>query len=311
MSFSLFLKGIFRVFIIFLKSLSFVWIPCLISIIIIIIVYFFYFIKYRYVEHFRPVGKRVLIKERSILKRIFLDFPKRLAYDYVHQDYDDFSEFGIHMVIGKQGAGKSTTVAYLLRKWKKIYPNLQIYTNMGYKYEDDVLDQWRQLITRTNGKKGVVNVIDDIKAWWSNADSKNLPPEVLAEICQQRKQKKAILCTIQVFSELPKAFRSQTHTVYIPTTFFGCLTVVKKSDIKYYNPDKEKFTKTRGMFFFVHSKEIRDSFDTYKKIEKYKDVEWDVSPYFASSLDGSDTSAVKTLQNSVDTLATSLRKKKK
>ncbi len=257
-----------------------------------------------------PVGDKGSYKPPGFFKRLFHDFPKRLAYDYVHQDYSDFSEFGIHMVIGKQGAGKSTTVAYLLRKWQKIYPDLKVYTNMGYKYEDDVLDKWQQLITRTNGKKGVVNVIDDIKAWWSNADSKNLPPEVLAEICQQRKQKKAILCTIQVFSELPKAFRSQTHTVYMPTTFFGCLTVVKISDIKYYNPDKERFTKIRGMFFFVHTKEIRDSFDTYKKIEKYKDVEWDVSPYFGPDVDLSKTLDINVVQNK-DAPKKSLRGRKR
>jgi hypothetical protein len=38
--------------------------------------------------------------------------------------------------------------------------------------------------------------------------------------------------------------------------------VIKSSDG---NPDKKKW---RGMFFFVHNKELRDSFDTYHKIEK-------------------------------------------
>lgn len=282
-SFWIIIKGIFNVILVTLKSFLWLLIPFAAAIFAIVIVYFFYFIKFRYVEHYKPLNNRGLYKEPGVFKRLFYLFPKRLAYDYVHQDPNDFDQFGIHMIIGKQGSGKSTTVAYLLKKWQKIYPDLKVYTNMGYLDEDEPLEYWQQLIVRNNGKSGVVNVIDDFKAWWSNADSKNLPPEILGEICQQRKQKKAIIGTIQVFSELPKAFRSQTHQVYIPKTYFGCLTIVKKSDICFYDEKREKFIKTRGMFFFVHTKEIRDSFDTFKKIQKYKDVDWDISPYFTAS----------------------------
>jgi hypothetical protein len=51
-------------------------------------------------------------------------------------------------------------------------------------------------------------------------------------------------------------------------TFAGCLTVVFKFEpvIKASDGNVEK-NRFRGLFFFVHNQELRESFDTYKKIE--------------------------------------------
>lgn len=228
----------------------------------------------------------------GLLKNIFYLFPRQFAYDYLNQDPNAFGEFGVHMVTGEQGSGKTMTVVYLLQKWSSQYPRLKIYTNMAYKYEDGTLETWKQLIDRNNGIYGVVNVIDEIKTWWSNRDSKDVPPEILGEICQQRKQKKAMIGTVQVFSELAKPFRSQTHFVYVPKTFFGCLTIVFKSKAKYYNPEEDKFRKYCGFFIFAHTKKLREAYDTYKKIEKYKDVTFESSNAFTNGGDPQATVVV-------------------
>ena len=154
---------------------------------------------------------------------------------------------------------------------------------MGYKYENNELFSWKQLITITNGKYGVINVIDDLKAWWSNKDSKDLPPEVLAEICQQRKQRKAIIGTIQVFSEAPKPLRSQTHYVYVPITIAGCLTIVRMTKAKYYDSENDRFKRYCGFFIYVHNKRLRNAYDTYKKIEKYKDTDFATPEFYKST----------------------------
>lgn len=219
-------------------------------------------------------------KKDSFMKKLFVQFPKQLAYDRLTLDPNAFGEYGIHMVVGDQGSGKSMTVVYLIEEWKRRWPRLKVYTNMGYRYENDSLDYWQQLITRKNGIYGIVNVIDDLKAWWSNRDSKDLPPEVLGEICQQRKQKKAIIGTIQVYSEAPKPLRSQTHFIYVPKTILGCLTIVRITKRQYYDDEKDTFKKYCGTFFFAHTKRLREAYDTYKKIEKYKDIEFSSSPYF-------------------------------
>ena len=85
---------------------------------------------------------------------------------------------------------------------------------------------------------------------------------------QLRAELAAIIGTSQVFSRVAKPIREQTYILYEPLTILGCLTVVRK-----YKPEitAEGLTdgkKLIGMFFFVHNKKLRESFDTYHKIEK-------------------------------------------
>lgn len=239
--------------------------------------YYFTYKKKRYVI---DLPKPYTFKKDSFLKKIFFQFPQRLALDRFDDDPNRFRDYGISICVGEQGSGKTITACYLLQEWRKKYPRIKIYTNMCYEYEDDSLSSWTDLLIHNNGIYGVVNVVDEIQTWWSSADSKNVQPEMIAEICQQRKQVKATLGTVQVFGRLAKPFREQVKTVYIPKTFFGCLTVVFKSSPYYYDEKKNKFTKKDGFFFFVHTKKLRDSYDTYKKIEKYKDMEFSESLLF-------------------------------
>lgn len=254
--------------------------PLIILVIIVIISIIYHYIFFRYVKHMVPKKGNPRPKGRGLLMTLIVDFPRQLTYDYIHQDPDDFGEFGIHMVIGEQGSGKTMTVVYLLEKWKRMYPKMKVYTNMAYKYEDGELVSWKDLLENNNDKRGIVNVIDEIKTWWSNRDSKDVPPEILGEICQQRKQKKATIGTVQVFSELAKPFRSQSHFVYVPYTFLGCLTIVFKTKGKWYDIEKDRFRKYNGIFVFAHNKRLRNAYDTFKKIEKYKDVTFGTSPHF-------------------------------
>ena len=282
-------KVIFRSLLNALLSILKMFLPVIIIIIfliiIIILIYILFLLYFRIFKKMKPKkslfrGKQE--KEPNILKKIFWLFPKQLAYDTITRDPDEFNEFGIHIVIGEQGSGKSMTAIYLLEQWKQKYLKMKTYTNMGYKYEDGELSHWKELIERKNGKYGITNVIDDLKAWWSNKDSKDLPPEVLAELCQQRKQRKAIIGTIQVFSEAPKPIRSQTHYVYVPITIAGCLTIVRRTKAKYYDMENDRFKKYCGFFIFVHSQRLRNAYDTYKRIEKYKDIEF-ATPEWAKS----------------------------
>ncbi len=295
--FSGLMHGIATMLLSFLKLL----IPVFIAIIILILIIAFFYLKYRFVDGIRPKlfklpykfkykGKNYVIlmpatrntKKDGFFKNIFYLFPKQLAYDLINQDPNSFDKFGIHMVVGEQGSGKTMTVAYLLQTWKKKYPLMRIYTNMAYKYEDGELITWKHLLEHNNSIYGIANVIDETKTWWSNKESKDVPPEILGEICQQRKQKKATIGTVQVFSELAKPFRSQCHFIYVPHTIFGCLTIVFKTKAKYYDSENDTFKKYCGFFLFAHTKQLRESYDTYKKIEKYKEVDFDVSSYFDS-----------------------------
>lgn len=271
--FKMLLKVVFQL----LKALLVMAIPVLIIIIawlLLALIFYFYF---RFIKKIKPTPPSSKPDPfPGFWQNIFWLFPKRLALDLLERDLTEFKQYGIHVVVGEQGSGKSLTVVYLLRKWQARWPELKVYTNdFEYDRQDGIIETWRDIIDRKNGKKGVVNVLDEMQTWFpSSKDKSTVPPELLGEICQQRKQRKAMLGTVQVFTRLAKPFREQTHYIYVPKTILGCLTIVRMTKAKWYDDKKDRFTKYCGTFVFAHTKELRGAYDTYKIIEKYKDVEF-------------------------------------
>lgn len=239
---------------------------------LLLIDFFIWYVGYR-IRGYKAEENISNYKKRGILKRLFIDFPRQFWLDRFARKSGEFDEFGVHLFCGEQGSGKTTAVVDLLmNKWQKKYPLLKVYTNMDYKYQNGEINHWKDLIEYQNGIYGVVNVIDEIQNWFNSLQSKDFPPEMMLEITQQRKQRKVILGTAQVFGRVAKPIREQTSFVYLPKTFFGCLTIVRVSKPIYYDETTFEFKKYLKTYFFVHTPELRSAFDTYKKIKKYKDI---------------------------------------
>ena len=229
---------------------------------------FIWFVKYRIIDHIKPTkGEYKYYNHGNFFKKIFWDFPKQFAFDLINRNPDEFRDYGFRLVEGKQGTGKTITVVYLLLHYKKMYPKLKIATNMNYKYEDKTINNWKDLVFSNNGVYGEIDVLDEIQNWFSCNQSKDFPPEMLQEITQQRKQRKMILGTSQVFMRVAKPIRENVYLVYSPITLFGCITIVRKFEPNLDEKGTLVSKKSRGFFFFVHNKKIREAFDTYKKIE--------------------------------------------
>lgn len=205
-------------------------------------------------------------KEHSKLRRLFIDFPQRLALDRIETDPNTFKEYGMHLVCGEQGSGKTTCCAYLARKMKKQYPKLKIRSNFECKIQDFPLTDWKELTLDTNGIYGELDIIDEVQNWFSSNASKNFPPDMLTVITQQRKVRRCILATSQIFTRVAKPIRENTYLMYYPFTIAGAITFVRV-----YRPvlDSEGYLtekKLKKFFFFVHDKELRELFDSYKTI---------------------------------------------
>lgn len=216
---------------------------------------------------FKPLkGEYKYVGFGNFFKKIFYEFPKQKAYDIITRNPDEFRDYGFHLVTGKQGSGKTITLVYLLLRYQKMYPKLKVCTNMDYKYEQGKIRHWKDLVFSNNGIYGEIDVIDEVQNWFSSNQSKNFPPDMLREVTQQRKQKKMIIGTSQVFTRVAKPIRENVYLVYEPRTFFGCITLVHKFEPILDEGGSVIQKKPRGSFFFVHNKKIRDCFDTYKKI---------------------------------------------
>lgn len=223
---------------------------------------------------FKPRKRLATVKHRNIFVRLFKDFPKRFVLDMLCKDPDVFPHCGVVMIVGEQGAGKTTCAAHLLRYMKNTFPGVKVLSNTPLTFADGDITSPDDIIFNDNGKNGCIKFLDEIHSWFNSAESQYFPPEMLSEISQQRKQHSLIIGTAQRFDRISKAIRQQTHFIIKPLTLFGSLTIcrVYKPNVN----DSGEILKMRSIktYFFVQDEEIRDCFDTYAKIKRLSVKGW-------------------------------------
>ena len=215
-------------------------------------------------------GQHNVVKKKSFLRRILVDFPKQFTDDLFDKDPEFFKYQGLIIFEGRQGSGKTMSMVEFIMRMQQEYPLSKTTTNFGLVSQNKELKNWEMLIDYKNGKQGVIVGMDELQNWFSSNDSKNFPPEMLGIITQNRKNRRIILGTSQNFYLLAKAIRSQATEVRRCTTLFGCLTIVKRVEPILDSEGNVQEWKNRGMYFFVHNKELRNAYDTYKVIENLK-----------------------------------------
>ncbi len=231
-----------------------------------------FWIYWRFSKKIIPIkNEKGTFRQHFILRRIFIDFPKQLAYDLITIDPNTFKEYGMHLLCGEQGSGKTVLMAYLVRKYKTIYPRVIVRSNFSCSIQDYELTSWEELTLNTNGIYGEIDCIDEIQNWFSSNQSKNFPPDMLTIITQQRKVRRCILATSQVFTRVAKPIRENTYLMYYPFTAFGCVTFVRVYKPILDEQGNLKERKFRKFFFFVHDDELRNMFDSYKTICSLRD----------------------------------------
>ena len=215
-------------------------------------------------------GQHNVVKKKSFLRRIFLDFPKQFTDDLFEKDPEFFKYQGLIIFEGRQGSGKTMSMVEFIMRMQEEYPLAKTTTNFGLKSQNKELKDWRMLIDYKNDKQGVIVGMDELQNWFSSNDSKNFPPEMLGIVTQNRKNRRIILGTSQNFYLLAKAIRSQATEVRRCSTLFGCLTIVKRVEPILDSEGNVQEWKNRGMYFFVHNKELRNAYDTYRVIENLR-----------------------------------------
>lgn len=131
------------------------------------------------------------------------------------------------------------------------------------------------LMRYSNLTEGVVYLIDEIQLYFNSLESKNINMDVMVEISQQRKQRKHIIATSQVFSRLAKPLREQFNTIVKCGNFFQILqrnlylrTEDVQTDSEYMNPHGS----VDYIQWFFHRVEDYERYDTYYKVQTSKFV---------------------------------------
>ena len=235
---------------------------------VLILVAIFFVLCFFWVLYFRKKGIRIQgtpvkkEKRKHILYQLFVQVPRRYVLDMFERPADFFRECGIHMFCGEQGAGKTIAMVEAILTLQKEYPAAKTITNFNLSTQTTPLKKWQQLILYTNGMKGVIVGIDEIQNWFMSGMNK-LPEQMLEVVTQNRKNRRILFCTAQVFTKVNKGIREQVTMVYEPITFLGCFTVVLKFKPKFDSEGNVTERKFRGWYSFVHTEEIREAYDTY------------------------------------------------
>lgn len=229
-------------------------------------VFFWYFVRWFKGDRVQRGSVR-RIKPRSVIIRLLWDAPRRYVDDLYKRQPDFFQPQGMIIFTGRQGNGKTTALMQYAIDLLDTYPKAKCLSNTKFAYQDEKLVHWKQLVDYKNEHKGIVVIMDELQNWFGSNQSRNFPPEMLGVITQNRKNRRVILGTAQNFYLLAKAIRSQCTEIRQCVTLAGVLTIVIKREPIIDNDGDVKDLKYRGMYFFVHSERLRNSYDTWSVVD--------------------------------------------
>jgi hypothetical protein len=218
---------------------------------------------------------------------------------------------GTQVYCGRQGSGKTISAVKHLLYLKQRYPlsivvsNLKLNKFRALRFRNQLelkqivyhmakspeeyknsyilfssMDELAMVLTGVNnGFFGVIYIVDEIHTYFNALESKNVPMFVFTEISQQRKQRKLIIGTSQLFLRMAKPLREQCDNLIVCHTIFGVITVQKVYDGMTLTQDYDGGLsgKMRKLGWFIHNKEVRENFDTYQKVvsgaQQYEEIQ--------------------------------------
>lgn len=126
----------------------------------------------------------------------------------------------------------------------------------------------------SNAEYGVIYLIDEVHLELNSLESKNVDIEVMVEISQQRKQRKHIVGTSQIFMRMAKPLREQIHDIIICHCFFGVLQFNKWINGMTATEKNGKLeAEVKGRYLWWHSPAYYGQYDTFTKMRRYN-KEW-------------------------------------
>lgn len=235
----------------------------------------------------------------------------KYKYQFMREHPDYFNPDGLIVFCGAQGTGKTLSAVNYVVKLLKKYPKCKLVTNIQiekfpivdfaqfkreYYFEDMISQQkpklpdakLRELYLEqnrifdfkdnddfakyNNGECGVIFFVDEIQLYLNSLESKNINLEVITQISQQRKQRKHIVATSQVFGRLAKPLREQFSNVILCKAYFGVLQCNQLLDRDSLQTEESTGTNISGQvvrkFWWFRSPFMFSRYDTYRVIAR-------------------------------------------
>lgn len=209
------------------------------------------------------------------------DFIRTISYkrNFKKNNPTYFDLDGLLIFCGPQGSGKTLSAVQYCKKVLTKYPKCIFVTNVeidGLPEGTTVIpyDGLSSLSDIQNGTEGVLYLIDEIHLEWNSLESKSISIEEMTEFAQQRKQRKHIVGTSQVYMRLAKPLREQIKRVVLCQNFFGLLQHnVEIDGTTAVEKDGHLDAEVKGNYYWFHSPVLYGCYDTFAKMHRYK-KEW-------------------------------------
>lgn len=228
------------------------------------------------------VMKRYLRNELNLIQGIRALKEK---IEFKRNNPDFFDPTGTLVFCGAQGYGKTISAVSYIINIANAYPKSILVSNVDI--EKSLLPVGYQVIEYTgldclknieNGQLGVIYFIDEIHLELNSLESKNIDIDVMIEISQQRKQRKHIVGTSQVYLRMAKPLREQVKDVVLCRCYFGILQVNKLINaFESYEENGKLHAKVEKTFIWFHTSTLYGAYDTYAKMRRYRN-EWKGRP---------------------------------
>lgn len=233
----------------------------------------------------------------------------RVQFAREHPDY--FDPDGLAIFVGGQGSGKTLSAVNYVYQLMDMYPACKLVTNVALRdFPIVTFDEWKknnEIVVKSkrdketafaryvaenrvfefcndddfkryfNGEYGVIFLVDEIQLYLNSLESKNINIEVVTQISQQRKQRKHIVATSQVFGRMAKPLREQFSCVMYCREYLNktlqCNSLIDRDSMV---GDDSTGTNITGevirKFWFWRQPEMFARYDTYRVIERGKFV---------------------------------------
>lgn len=134
---------------------------------------------------------------------------------------------GIICFCGEQGSGKTLSAVNYVYNLCKTYPQAKVCTNLclTWDLENDIVSYTgpEQMLALDNGEYGYIFLLDEMHIEFNSLESKGMDVHIFELVSQQRKARKHIVGTSQVFGRLAKPFREQFKYAVCCDNFLGMI----------------------------------------------------------------------------------------
>lgn len=207
-----------------------------------------------------------------------------IIYKLKNRNPNELSVTGINIFCGPQGSGKTLSLVHYFKRIIKDYPKAIVVTNIEFNFDipNKVIEySGFEDFQIENGIYGVIYLLDEIHLILNSLESKGVPLSIIVELSQQRKQRKLILGSSQVYSRMAKPLREQIRNVIVCKNYLGFFQfnyLIDAFETSENSNGKLEVKKIKTSFFF-HIKEDYTNYDTYKKMSNYVGVRNNTSSY--------------------------------